>query len=161
MLSMAPGFDAGSFAMGLHRMKAVPLSGPAVTAIFISAACWLSPTQGRCEETVPIVTLDKVSITEAAFSGATGIVRINQAAGVGNMQSNVAIFRVVPLSDGRLDSVTTKTAAPDAKIANLRSRGEVVVSSGVLAGAGGLIQVNQSAGNGNASSNVFTLTIHR
>lgn len=129
-----------------------------IISIAVTAGVWLSPSRLHAEERDPIVAIDSISIANAAFAGATGIVRINQAAGVGNLQANVVIVRVAPVDDRRLDTVTTaQSIAP--KIAHLPSHGIIGVSSDAFARTAGLMQINQSAGNGNISSNVFTLNL--
>ncbi len=146
--------------MDLQWTKSFRLTRTILISIAAPAAAWSFASPLQAEERVPIVSIDSVSIAGAAFSGSTGIVRINQAAGIGNLQSNVVIFRIVPVDDRRLDTVTTvQTIAPISKIAHVPSHGTVGVSSDAFARTSGLMQINQSAGNGNTSSNTFTLTL--
>ena len=129
-------------------------------ALAIVTSVIVVSTAARADEPA-LSTIDAVTLQGAAFSGASGIVRINQAAGVGNLQSNVAILHLGSVSDARLDAITTQSIDPASKITNLRSHGRIVVSSGALADVHGLTQINQSAGNGNVSSNVFSLTVQK
>ncbi|GAC1624805.1 MAG: hypothetical protein NVS4B5_16800 [Vulcanimicrobiaceae bacterium] len=124
------------------------------------AAFAIAPVVARAAD-APSVATDTVTLDGAAFADTSGFIRINQTAGVGNVQSNVAIVGLGRVSDARLDTIVTQTIDPTSKIADLRSHGRVVVSSNALAGARGLIQINESAGNGNASSNAFSLTVQR
>jgi len=135
----------------VRKSRCVGLAAVALTFFLSSPAL--------ADEKSPISASDTVTLGATAFSGVSGIVRINQAAGVGNLQSNVAVLRLGSVSDARLDALTTQSFDPASKIVDLRAHGRIVVSSSALTGVRGLIQLNQSAGNGNASSNSFLLTV--
>ncbi len=137
-------------------MHLEPRVGHLTIALMIATV--ITPLAARADEP-PFVATDTVTLEGLAFSTATGLVRINQSAGIGNQQTNVAIIRLGRLSDAQLDTIVTQAVDPASKIATLRSHDRIVVSSGALAGARGLIQINESAGNGNASSNTFLLTV--
>ncbi len=98
----------------------------------------------------------------SAFQDATGWIGINQAAGASNAQSNsigVAIGAGEELSGERLAQVVAspKELGPSAG----ESRRKLVIGEDAFRGAEGVVQVNQSAGNGNATSNHFGLTVER
>jgi len=135
----------------VRKSRCVGLAAVALTFFLGSPAL--------ADEKWPISASDTVTLGATAFSGVSGMVRINQAAGVGNLQSNVAVLRLGSVSDARLDALTTQSFDPASKIVDLQAHGRIVVSSSALTGVRGLIQLNQSAGNGNASSNSFLLTV--
>ncbi len=135
----------------VRKSRCVGLAAVALTFFLGSPAL--------ADEKWSISASDTVTLGATAFSGVSGMVRINQAAGVGNLQSNVAVLRLGSVSDARLDALTTQSFDPASKIVDLQAHGRIVVSSSALTRVRGLIQLNQSAGNGNASSNSFLLTV--
>ena len=148
--------------MDLHRAESFRRSR--TVASLIAATLWLasSVTPLRAEPTVPIVTTDSIDIAGTAFSGASGAIRVNQAAGAANAQSNAIVLQLAPLSDGRLDSITALRAiASEIGHGTATARDRIVTSAEAFAGSRGLIKINQSAGNANASSNAFTLDVRR
>ncbi|GAC1309232.1 MAG: hypothetical protein NVSMB21_15500 [Vulcanimicrobiaceae bacterium] len=148
--------------MDLHRTEAFRRSR-AWAGSLIAVTLWLaSSLPARAESTVPIVSLDSIDIAGAAFSGASGAIRVNQAAGVANAQSNAIVLHLAPLSDGRLDSVTAlQTISSDTASGASTARGRIAVSADAFAGSRGVVQINQSAGNANVSANAFTLDVRR
>ncbi|WNK20471.1 hypothetical protein P1P91_01935 [Halomonas piscis] len=119
--------------------------------------------QSRIEERL----IDQQNITEikgAAFQQSEGWLSINQAAGQGNAQSNsfgVAMgISASNLSDTTLQGVQADRqglAGTDERSRQSSSR--VEVDSTAFEGARGVIQVNQSAGTGNATSNSFRMNM--
>lgn len=99
-------------------------------------------------------------IGDQAFTNATGLVSVNQASGVSNAQANtVAIglgFEAAVVAESRLAMTTSGAASIDLDPARVRIRG-VSISDTAFVGARGLVQVNQSAGSGNSTANVFAL----
>ena len=101
-----------------------------------------------------------VSIRENALSQSTGWISVNQAAGSQNVQSNtmsVALgVRGSSLTSENLSQVLSGGSGqeqdPDG---SLSSRRDVEVESSAFRGTTGVVQVNQSAGRGNATSNSF------
>ncbi|HUZ48427.1 MAG TPA: hypothetical protein VMW12_01660 [Candidatus Dormibacteraeota bacterium] len=104
------------------------------------------------------------SIRDFAFSNVSGLVQVNQSAGSGNEQGNLAIVRfAVPaqqLSDDTLAGAmpvqtTSANGTTPAAIANS-------VSSDVTTFHGkGIVQLNQTAGTGNASANGFLFQVQQ
>lgn len=99
--------------------------------------------------------LDRAVIGDAG-RGLDGRAAINQAAGQGNAQANQAALALTP------DGVALATASahqrlerpdPVAAARNAQAR----IDAGAFAGASGLLQLNQSAGAGNAQLNQFAL----
>ena len=96
-----------------------------------------------------------------AFSGARGWLAINQSAGGSNLQSN-AIAVKFGIQGSRMDAKDlaevkvsqTTQASPDQE-RNLEA--EVGIGQRAFRDARGVVQINQSAGSGNATSNRFEL----
>lgn len=108
---------------------------------------------------VPDVAVAKIDGN--AFSNAAGAIGINQAAGAANAQANgVAIAIGVGAevaADAELAQSVSGVALP-AVAANGQYR-ETTVADTAFSGARGIVQVNQSAGVGNATGNSFTLRV--
>lgn len=102
------------------------------------------------------------TIGDHAFSGATGMVSINQASGVGNAQSNTAAFglgfEAEVVAESVLAATASRTAPAVAGAGDGRLRG-VSIADSAFEGARGLVQVNQSAGSGNTTANNFALRV--
>jgi len=102
------------------------------------------------------------TIGDRAFSGATGMVSINQASGAGNAQSNTAAFglgfEAEVVAESVLAATTSRTAPAGAGAGDGRLRG-VSIADTAFDGARGLVQVNQSAGSGNTTANNFALRV--
>lgn len=106
-------------------------------------------------------------INGAAFSGAQGVVQVNNSAGAGNMQFNGAAmaigdmgaFTFIELNDEQLmDSAPIGTTSVDDKN-NPVQAAEANLSPGAFNGASGIIQINQTAGNNNTAANSFTMSV--
>lgn len=103
-----------------------------------------------------------VRIRDDALSQASGWISINQAAGSKNVQSNtmsVALgVRGSSLTSENLSQVLSGSSGPQEDSEGSRSsQRKIEVESSAFRGATGVIQVNQSAGTGNATSNSFGL----
>lgn len=94
-------------------------------------------------------------ITDQAFRGASGAIAINMAAGDGNLQLNQRAVAVGPtagatalarqvLQDNTFD-------APDVAVAS--------IEGDALAGAAGLVSINQASGHGNVEANLVTAAL--
>lgn len=106
-----------------------------------------------------------VETVGSAFSNATGILQINQAAGFGNAHANVAILEydltAAQMTDASLKNVTPiqQTASnptPSNGLTNV-----VRVGSKAFAGSSGIVQVNQTAGTANSVTNTFLLQVQQ
>ncbi len=107
---------------------------------------------------------ETVGIKDRAFRQSEGWLSINQAAGQGNVQSNsmgVALgISVSNLSDATLQTVMADQqglSGTDEGSGSTNRRIEVDKTS--FEGARGIIQVNQSAGTGNATRNSFRMNM--
>lgn len=81
------------------------------------------------------------------LTNATGVVAVNQTAGNGNVQSNVAVIGKAGAPLVQQSATALRGAAGTSSIADF-----------AFAGATGILQVNQSAGSGNAQANVVYVT---
>ncbi|MBA2777863.1 hypothetical protein [Billgrantia kenyensis] len=103
-----------------------------------------------------------VRIRDDALSQASGWISINQAAGSQNVQSNsmsVALgVRGSSLTSDNLSQVLSGSSGPQEDSEGSRSsQRKIEVESSAFRGTSGVVQVNQSAGTGNATSNSFGL----
>lgn len=112
--------------------------------------------------------LASARIDGAAFAGTRGLLSMNQVAGSGNAQANlfatgpqaaVATLAVLAdLDDAALAGVAGDAAAPAAAGAPARVR-EAHIADGAFRGSQGVVQVNQTAGVGNVSTNAIVLQL--
>lgn len=97
-----------------------------------------------------------------AFAGASGLIAANVASGNGNLQSNAAVLapsaavRIEAISDGLLAAASAGGSRPGSAGRAPGPR-EAVIQPDAYRNASGLVQLNQTAGSGNVSSNVFVL----
>jgi hypothetical protein len=101
-------------------------------------------------------------IGSGAFNNTSGAMMVNQAAGVGNIQRNSAqigtgAFGVAMLSDGELSAVTAQNGNTANQAGQAGGIREVRIDGVSFRNATGLVQVNQTAGAGNATANSFVL----
>jgi hypothetical protein len=106
-------------------------------------------------------TAVRSDIGSNAFSNTSGLIEVNQSAGVGNLQRNSALIGTAPVegeivADGVLSATTAKSGGPVSSGTNQDAR-EVSIGSDALKNVSGIVQINQSAGTGNVSSNSFVL----
>jgi hypothetical protein len=102
-----------------------------------------------------------VQIRDNALSQSTGWISVNQAAGTQNVQSNtmsVALgVRGSSLTSENLSQVLSGGSGQELDSDDSRSsRRDVEVESSAFRGTTGVVQVNQSAGKGNTTSNSFS-----
>jgi len=103
----------------------------------------------------------KSAIGSNAFSDTSGLIEVNQSAGVGNLQRNSAVIGTGPVeaeivSDSVLSATTAKSGSLEKSGDNHDVR-EVSIGSDALKNVSGIVQINQTAGTGNVSSNSFVL----
>jgi len=102
-----------------------------------------------------------VTIGAGAFTNTTGAMMVNQSAGVGNVQSNTALIGngaigVVAATDGELSAAAASNGS-QGQLAQAGGIREVRIENAAFRNATGLVQVNQTAGAGNATANSFVL----
>ncbi|WP_454727538.1 MULTISPECIES: hypothetical protein [Cupriavidus] len=97
-----------------------------------------------------------------AFANASGLLAANVASGNGNLQSNAAVLapsataRIEAISDGLLAAESAGGSRPGST-GHAPGPREAVIQPDAYRNASGLVQLNQTAGSGNVSSNVFVL----
>ncbi|GAB3628220.1 hypothetical protein PTE30175_01952 [Pandoraea terrae] len=102
------------------------------------------------------------TIGGAAFSGVTGLTQVNQSSGSGNLQHNAAaivvgaVSGVEVVSDTALSGAISKGGPTGQGSTSVQIR-EASISPDAFRNASGIVQVNQSAGIGNVTANVFVL----
>lgn len=98
-----------------------------------------------------------------AFANVRGVLSLNQASGLGNAQANgVAILLGVHAEDLAEVDLAQAVAMPGpnaAADAGRKGQRSISVAETAFRGARGIIQVNQSAGSGNATANSFAMRI--
>ncbi|RDK01206.1 hypothetical protein [Paraburkholderia lacunae] len=107
------------------------------------------------------VTTARASIEANAFSNSSGAVLVNQSAGAGNLQRNStqlgnAALGVETVSDSELSATAPKNGGPGQAI-GVHSVREANISSDAFKNVNGIVQINQTAGAGNATANSFVL----
>ncbi len=105
------------------------------------------------------------SVREDAFSDISGLVQLNQTAGSGNAQGNVAIVRI-GVSAAALTDDALAGAMPAQTVTNNGAPNPNRVTNTVGNDAStfhgkGVVQVNQTAGTGNATANGFLLQLQQ
>jgi len=134
------------------------------TALAVSAEGRATASQ-RTEmrsDAIGAVGAANAAIGDSAFRGLHGALGINQAAGSANQQANTRAFalgRATEIDDAVLMQQTAgaQSSASAATQSHSDSR-LTTVSPGAFEGASGLVQMNQAAGNNNASANQFVAT---
>lgn len=99
-------------------------------------------------------------IDAGAFAGASGLLQLNQSAGAGNAQLNqFALARgAAALDDAALAQIA---GPPPAPLENRRapSLRDAAIADDAFRGGHGVLQLNQTAGAGNASVNAIVLRL--
>ena len=103
----------------------------------------------------------RASIEGNAFSDTSGAVMLNQSAGAGNLQRNsvqlgTAAVGVETVSDGVLSATAPKSGGPG-QVSGVHNVREANISSDAFKNVSGIVQINQTAGAGNATANSFVL----
>ncbi|PCE27816.1 hypothetical protein BWP39_04730 [Paraburkholderia acidicola] len=107
------------------------------------------------------VTSTTASIGSNAFSNSSGALMINQSAGAGNLQRNsVQVGTAAPgvetVSDRELSVTAAKNGGQGLSI-GVHSVREATISNDAFKNVNGIVQINQTAGAGNATANSFVL----
>ncbi|RKE34826.1 hypothetical protein B0G76_0853 [Paraburkholderia sp. BL23I1N1] len=106
-------------------------------------------------------TAAKSTISSNAFSNTSGLIEVNQSAGVGNLQRNSAVvgsgsIGAEIVADGVLSATTAKGGGLGRSGDSHNAR-EVSIGADAFKNVNGIVQINQTAGSGNVSSNSFVL----
>ncbi|WP_308390020.1 hypothetical protein [Acidithiobacillus sp. AMEEHan] len=111
-----------------------------------------------------VYSAQQTHISGNAFANSVGILGINQAAGSGNAESNqtsIVMGALKPVSNQALSQTLTGPSKQAGTQAASVGGGiqKVEVAASAFRGAGGIAQVNQVSGSGNASANSFALGV--
>jgi len=104
------------------------------------------------------------SIRDFAFSNVSGLVQVNQSAGSGNAQGNLAIVRLAVPAQQLSDDALAGAMPVQVPSVNGLKPAAFVNSAGTDATTfhgKGIVQLNQTAGSGNASANGFLLQVQQ
>lgn len=137
------------------NIAAVSVGGASTSAAIgseqqVSAAYPITLTSARSE------------IGADAFRGASGLISVNQSSGNANTQANLAAIAVGQMPEVSIEQLGHVRAAPASQAASnagASPRQNAVIADSAFAGARGIVQVNQLAGSGNSTANVFALSI--
>jgi hypothetical protein len=91
---------------------------------------------------------EQSTIADHAFQNAAGSVKVNETAGNGNAQTNITVVSDTPATVILRQQVSAGSETGDADI-----------TGHAFAGSMGAIQLNQSAGSGNAQGNVLVVQL--
>lgn len=113
-------------------------------------------------EEVAVAGSSGAVIGDLAFRGVHGAHGINQAAGSANQQANTRVFalgRATEIDDAVLMQQNAGGRSTGSESTQPHTESRVThVSPSAFDGASGLVQMNQAAGNNNASANQFVAT---
>jgi len=114
----------------------------------------LAPLPAWAQSSAPV---DQARITGAphAVAAPTGRIAINQAAGAGNVQANLAALALAP--DGR--AVIGLQSRQQAQPGDRQRSASAVIQGQSFNDGSGLLSLNQAAGSGNAQLNLFGIGI--
>ena len=114
---------------------------------------------GANQGVAPDVAL--INIHGNAFANARGLIRINQASGIANAQANgIAIaygINAEVLAENELAQTVSTVGLRLTTESGRKGVRSISIDDTAFRGARGIIQVNQSAGSGNATANSFAL----
>ncbi|VVE33130.1 hypothetical protein PNO31109_03741 [Pandoraea nosoerga] len=153
-VSGALGVNQAAGVNNVQANSAVLATGGAVTA-------GASSTQQQALVTTTTGAAS-AAIQGNAFSGTSGLMQINQASGAGNLQRNATVIvvgdasGVASVSDTALSAAISKGGPAGHNNLNDQFR-TASISGDAFRGVSGVLQVNQSAGIGNVTANVFVL----
>jgi hypothetical protein len=129
--------------------------------LYGSGAAIVSGQQQTVRSTRTHINNASVQIDGNAFSNTVGVVAINQAAGANNLQRNAVAVGGLPVgAEAVTDTVLSATTARNGESRGHAGAGqtfEASINGDAFKGATGIVQVNQTAGVGNATANSFVL----
>ena len=101
----------------------------------------------------PPPPLDQARAADHAGKGAVGRTAVNQAAGAGNVQANLAAIALAGDGLGLVDLRSRQSAGPGDRQRDAGAR----IEGQAFSASNGLLSVNQAAGSGNTQANLFAL----
>jgi hypothetical protein len=105
---------------------------------------------------------EMAEIGARTFHDASGIVALNQVSGNANTQANLVAIAIGNVAEVAIDQLGSISAAPDASDASAHGPGRwssAFIADSAFAAAHGIVQVNQLAGFGNSTANIFALSV--
>lgn len=96
---------------------------------------------------------DQARIQHGAATGLSGRIAINQVAGVGNAQANLAVIAIAEQGQAVFDLGARQQVAGGDRLRAASAR----ISGQALNDASGVLSLNQAAGSGNAQLNLFAI----
>ena len=131
------------------------------------AQAWVDASQRTLGNQASAPMQAQATIAGDVLAGAHGLVSINQASGTANTQLNavaaaLASQGIRETTDGSLSAVVSASAevqpGTGAGVPGEGTR-SVSVAAGAMQGFRGVLQLNQTAGSGNATGNILSLSV--
>jgi hypothetical protein len=116
-----------------------------------AAVLCLAGTAGAAAQEAPPPGQDHARIAGQAGSAAAGRIALNQAAGSGNTQTNLAVLATDARGGAAVQVRQQPAPGARARAASAQLQGDA------FAGSRGLLSINQVAGSGNAQANLFVV----
>jgi len=156
-LSGARGRIAVNAASGLNNQQA----NAASVALGGQTSTYSSVSQGGSDTVVRSSPVNNQAwILGGVLSHSRGLLSINQASGDQNRQNNALAVDVADLASQGDDILAANTAGPalaSPRPSALGGKREAGIAEGAFNGANGVLQINQTAGMQNVTSNVIQL----
>lgn len=157
--------SAGNIAVNISAGSASAQANIAAISIGAEFAKADISSHQRVDGNFPLASSNEFAeIGNNAFQQAAGIIAINQSSGNGNAQANlvaIAVGKMTEISTDQLAGVSVWQNQPASSTGNAEHSGKQksIIADSAFAGARGIVQVNQLAGSGNTSANVFALSL--
>jgi hypothetical protein len=147
---------------------AIAIGNGAAAALLPGAGQSVSPAAGAAPSGTPgmaTASRQDAVIGGAAFQGASGRIAVNQSSGDNNRQANLATVAIGALLPGASEIGVAELARQDSTATPVSLAGDryprhADIADSAFTGASGVAQVNQAAGIGNRSANLFTLRVN-
>lgn len=120
------------------------------------------------EQNIETLAVDSSLVSVAridgdSFSNGSGVVGVNQSAGVANQQINHVSVILITLPDSLDDSVlaqnVTRQMSPISTVSTSLGERRAELSDDAFAGSRGVVQLNQSSGIGNSTANHLSIRV--
>ncbi|HEX7682126.1 MAG TPA: hypothetical protein VF446_01070 [Trinickia sp.] len=138
--------NARRFPRGSRAAAATATAAHAIAALAACCAALAAPLAIAQSPATPIVT-GEATVSAGALAGATGVLSVNEAAGLNNAQSNQAA--IVQAANGIAGVASSQSARARALVPSARAS----IESGALSNVSGAAMVNQAAGAANLQRN--------
>ena len=122
--------------------------------VLLVAVAW-NTAQARDDYAAMLEYLAQTRIEDRAFSGASGAIAINMAAGDLNQQANLRSMAVGPSATASVDALQRSQG----DVATAPQHASAVISGSAFQGASGLVSINQASGAANAERNAVAAAL--